>query len=291
MKFDEALNKFTEELKSRSRSMSTVVAYKKDIDQLNEFLKARGIDSYKKASLTDLQDLLNQFEEQNYTKKSISRKINSLRTFYRFLISEGAASENTAEGLEHPKIELKAPRYLKSTEYRALRDVTQSDKRLYAIVELLLQTGMRIGELARIRVEDLQFEKEGIGKIFIPAKGNEPARTVPFNQRAQEAVKRYLEERKKEDAKTDTVFITKTGRNFLIRNIRTSINKAFKKAGIKSATVNDLRHTFAVHQIQNGVKIKELYQLLGHKRATTTERYLEYVKPETEEEKTEPVEL
>lgn len=291
MDAEKTLDKFIKNLADKGRSSSTTVAYRKDISQLNNFIKERGIDHYKKVSLTDLQDWKDSFAKKGYAPKSVSRKINSLKTFFSFLLEEGLISENVSGEVNHPIIEAKAPRVLKVTEYRALRDACYSDKRLFAIVELLLQTGMRIGELARIRVKDLKFSEDGVGEINIPAFEKEPQRTVPFNLRGQEAVKSYLKVRNDSGAKTEVVFITKTGRNFLIRNIRSSINQYFKKAGIKSVTVNDLRHTFAAVQIKAGVRIKDLYKLLGHKRASTTERYLEYIKPETEEECDTPVEL
>lgn len=291
MDFEKALQNFIKDLEQKGRSSSTTIAYRKDIDQLNNFLKDHGINSYSKANLDDLREWIKTFNEKNYAAKSVSRKINSLKTFFSFLLNEGHISENTSVNVEHPKIETRAPRVLKVTEYRALRDACYNDKRLFAIVELLLQTGMRIGELSRIKTDGLKFSDESDGEIFIPQHEKEVERTIPFNQRAQEAVKRYLKVRDNQKAKTDVVFITKTGRPFLIRNIRSAINQCFKKAGIKSVTVNDLRHTYAAVQIEHGMPIKKLYKLLGHKRATTTERYLEYIKPVSEEKIEEPVEL
>jgi len=291
MDFEKTLDKFIKGLKDKGRSNSTVVAYHKDISQLNDFLSKQGIKNYAKVSLNHLNDWKEQFNKKGYAPKSVSRKINSLKTFFSFLAEEDVVAENVSSGVNHPVIEAKAPRILKVTEYRALRDACYSDKRLFAIVELLLQTGMRIGELARIRIKDLKFSDSGTGEINIPAFENEHQRVIPFNLRAQEAVKGYLKVRDNDKAQTDIVFITKTGRNFLIRNIRSAINQCFKKAGIKNATVNDLRHTYAAVQIRAGIRIKDLYKLLGHKRASTTERYLEYIKPETEEERSNPVEL
>ena len=150
------------------------------------------------------------FEEKSYTPKSVSRKINSLKTFYSFLKKENLITDDISQEITHPKIDVRAPRALKNVEYRALRDACRSDKRLFAIVELLLQTGMRIGELARIRIEDLQFNQAGIGKINIPAFEKEPQNKVPFKPITQEDHKRYLYQREREKEKTQVVFITTT---------------------------------------------------------------------------------
>ena len=142
---------------------------------------------------------------------------------------------------------------------------------MYAIIELLLQTGIRIGELAALRMEDIQ----GDGLHISPIEKHEE-RNVPLNKPAKEALTRYLSARPKVE---DThVFITKSGKPFLVRNIRTAIERYFRLAGIEGAKVNDLRHTFVAHHIKHGVSLVLLSKILGHKRISTTERYLDYVK-------------
>ena len=98
-----------------------------------------------------------------------------------------------------------------------------------------------------------------------------------MNKPARAALDRYLPSRPK-NAKTATLFVTKTGRPLLIRNIRTSIDRYFKAAGILSARVNDLRHTFIAHHLAAGTSPVLLSKLVGHKRITTTEKYLDYIK-------------
>jgi len=167
-------------------------------------------------------------------------------------------------------------------EYRALRDACRKGPRISAVVELLLQTGIRIGELRRLQLDDVEFgENDKPGQIRIAPWGKNPERAIPLNKPAQDALREYLKIRPK--SKDDTVFITKTGRPFLIRNIRTTINRYFKTAGIENAKVNDLRHTFVATHLSRGVPLTTVSRLAGHRRLTTTEKYLQYVERPAEE--------
>lgn len=269
----ELQSKFAEELKEKGRSNSTIIAYTKDIEQLVDFLATKDILETSKVTTQDLKDFKAKLQEDSYTNKSISRKINSIRTFYKFLLEKGATEENIASNLEHPKFETTPPRILSEIEYRALRDVSRDDKRLYSIVELLLQTGIRIGELTRIDLSDLEIEDNSNPKtLTIKAFASHPSRVIPLNNSAVEAIKIYLEIRP--ETESDALFITKTGNPLLVRNIRTSIDRAFKKAGIKDAKVNDLRNTFIAHHLSKGTSLVAVSKLVGHKRISTTEKYL-----------------
>lgn len=269
---------FIEDLEEKNRAESTVLAYGTDIRQLIEFLDDPEADEIKYG---DLASFLDDLEDSGYTKKSISRKINSIRTFFRHLKEEGEISENPASRLKHPQFEIKPPRILLEMEYRALRDVVRDDKRMYAVVELLLQTGIRIGELREVRIEDITFSDNGPGELYVRPSHRRPGRAVPLNKAAQEAIKDYLEVRPESDS--DILFITKTGNPFLIRNIRASLNRYFEKAGIEDATVSSLRHTFVAHHLSRGADVTYISNLIGHKRLTSTEKYLQYVdRPEKE---------
>jgi site-specific recombinase XerD len=105
-------------------------------------------------------------QNDGYTAKSISRKLNSIKTFYRYLRATGTVREDPAAELVHPKYEVKPPRILSKLEYRALRDACRNDVRISAIVELLLQTGLRIGELARLEMKDVDLKNN---ELHIPA--------------------------------------------------------------------------------------------------------------------------
>ena len=173
--------------------------------------------------------------KDGYTPKSISRKINSTRTFYRFFKVNGYITDDPSLLVAHPKYQLAPPRILTPTEYRALRDAARNDVRMSAIIELLLQTGIRIGELASLKVSDV---KENA--LHIEPYEKHAERDVPFNKRAQEALEKYMKTRPA--TQDQHLFVTKSGRPFLVRNIRTSMERYFRLAEIKGAKVNDQAH-------------------------------------------------
>src|SRR5574340_801581 len=263
MELKEYSDKFVEFLQTGKKASATVIAYHKDIDQLLEYLKKTGRSDVKEVTTEDLNNFLALLHTQNYTPKSVSRKINSIKTFYRFLVLHKYTDNNVASAISHPKFDSKAPRILTRMEYRALRDAARSDARIAAVIELLLQTGMRIGELAALTVNSA-----GENFIKIPAIEGHPERDVPLNKAAKVALDSYLTSRPK--VQSNALFITKTGRPLLIRNIRTAIDRYFKIAGISAAKVNDLRHTFIAHHLAAGTSPILVSKLVGHKRISTT---------------------
>jgi integrase/recombinase XerD len=266
----DAHEQFKQYLKDKKHSNSTVIAYGKDIDQLIGFLEELKKANVHDITKEDLEAFLAKMNKDGYTPKSVSRKINSTRTFYRFLKVNEFITDDPSLLISHPSYQLAPPRILTPTEYRALRDAARNDARMYAIIELLLQTGIRIGELAALKLSDVVKDS-----LHIAPFEKHEERTVPLNKRAKDALDKYIEVRPK--STNDTLFITKSGKPFLIRNIRTAVERYFRLAEIKEAKVNDLRHTFVAHHLRHGVSLMMLSKVLGHKRLSTTERYLQYV--------------
>ncbi len=264
--------KYEQYLQDDGKAKATITAYTNDVSQLIDYAKEQGRVDISEINYEDIIQFKELLKKRRYTNKSISRKVNSIKSFFRVMVKQGFAEKNPAEEVSHPKVDQKPPRYLAKVEYRALRDACRGDARIAAIVELLLQTGMRISELANLTLEDVDLERE---VLYIKAQKTREGRRVPLNKAAKDALMDYLKIRPK--AKEKTVFLTKTCNPFLVRNIRSSINRYFRLAGIKDATVNDLRNTFIVEQLKAGTPLVYVSQLVGHKRITTTEKYLELV--------------
>src|SRR2546429_1621229 len=278
-KLKEAHQQFVNHLSERKRSAATILAYGKDIEQLVSFLEDLNKAEAHEVSKDDLEAFMATLSEKGYTPKSISRKTNSTKTFFRFLKINEFVTDDPATLLAHPKFDTPPPRILSKLEYRALRDAARADIRISTIIEILLQTGIRIGELANLHLEDIDLQsKEPVLRV----RPNEchPERTIPLNRPAIDAVKRYLEVRP--NTQETKLFVTKTGRPLLIRNIRTAIDRYFRLAGIKDAKVNDLRHTFVAHHLMSGTSLVVVSKLAGHKRLATTEKYLEFIKNHSE---------
>ncbi len=277
MNHKEALKSFIDYLKKNNRSESTIVAYRKDIEQLFGYYDedVSHIKEYKTSHLEKYITVL--IEEKKFTLKTVSRKINSYKTLFKFLTGHNIVKTNISLPISHPKFETKAPRILSSLEYKALRDTTRGNTRLYAIVELLLQTGIRIGELSRLKISDIDLDSNS-PSVYIAAFSSNSQRRIPLNKEVIQALKAYLKIRPKVEGDEGYLFITKTGRQVLVRNIRSMVNNAFKKSGIENATVNDIRNTFIVYQLEHGMPLERVAEMVGHQRLTSTEKYLQIVK-------------
>jgi site-specific recombinase XerD len=283
-KLQEAHKEFIDHLKGRKRASATVLAYGKDIEQLINFLTELQKLHVHEVKPDDIKSFLEKLQSTGYTQKSLSRKLNSTKTFFRFLKIREFITDDPASLVEHPKFDTKPPRILTPIEYRALRDAARDDTRIAAIIEILLQTGIRIGELANLKTDDIFFGEEGKeGHLYVRPQENRSERTVPLNKAAESSVKKYLEVRPK--TANRALFVTKTGKSLLVRNIRTAIDRYYRKAGITGAKVNDLRHTWVAHHLSSGASLVLISKIAGHKRLSTTERYLSLIQPPKGDEK------
>jgi site-specific recombinase XerD len=277
LQFDQALNLFSQSLANSGKSINTIVAYKGDINQLIKFFQTDlDIPTVDAVTTAHIDKFKKHLDKNNYTAKSVSRKLNSIKNFFSFLKRESVIEADPSSDVKHPKYENDLPKILKPIEYRALRDACRNDNRSLAIVELMLQAGLRIKE-----IEILKLENIGASQVTIETYESHPVRQVPLNNSAKLALDRYIKDTRYQ-SKTDTVFVTKTGRPLLARNIRSLLNRYFTKAGISDAKVNDLRNTFIVFQLKAGVPIDVVSQIVGHKRISTTEKYLELIEDKEE---------
>ncbi|MDA1317193.1 MAG: tyrosine-type recombinase/integrase [bacterium] len=270
------LERFIAFLNDQGKSKFTIVAYKKDIEQFIGFLASVEKNDIRDVKKDDIEGFISNLLEKKYTKKSASRKLNSIRTLFRFLKHEGVISANPAFDISHPKYTQTPPRILSKMEYRALRDVAKEDVRTYALVEVLLQTGIKIGEIATLFIKDM-----GEDSITIRPYGKNIERIVPLNKAAKDAMNEYVKVRGT-NGSTENIFITRTGNALLIRNIRQIIDRCFQEVGIENATVNDLRNTFIAHQLRNGATLEYISSIVGHRRISSTERFLNLVKQEAD---------
>jgi site-specific recombinase XerD len=262
------LPRFIDSLKEKGRSPSTILAYRADLEQLMAFLQDKSKVLPDKVIASDLESFRDSLLAEKYTPKSVSRKLNAVKTFFRWLISEKQIASDPSMSVAHPKIESSFPKFLSQLEYRALRDVVRSDARIAAIVEIILQTGMRISEVANLKTENFKGNE-----LKIEAYATQPERTIPLNKPAKDSLSTHLSNRPKSDS--PYIFISKNGRPLAVRNIRAAIDRYMQRAEIPNFSVNDLRTTFIVENLKAGVDLVLLSQVAGHKRLSTTERYLE----------------
>jgi len=269
---DKIIDQFIQSLKDKDRSTHTIVAYQKDITQFFEYVKHKGITKLDQIEPQTITDFIQSLFKQEFAAKTVSRKINALKTFFKFATMEAnLTSKNPTLPISHPKLPTKGPRILDKVEFRALRDVVRPNHRLYAVIELMLQTGIRIGEVTRLRLADFKGSK-----LYIRPFESHPGREVPLAPSARAAIRRYLKTRP--STESDYLFVSRRGTPLSARNLRATIDRAFKKAGIKDARVSDIRHTFIAHQLMKGVPVVVVSKIVGHKRIETTSKYLDYLR-------------
>jgi len=265
---------FIKSLEDLGRSPSTILAYRSDLEQLAGYLRERNTlaaDSVRTENLSAFRDYL---LAQKYTPKSASRKLNAVKTFFRWMKDEGYVTKDISTGVSHPKIESSMPKFLSQIEYRALRDVTRLDTRIASIIELILQTGLRISEVAGLKMSNI---KKDI--LIIEAYATQEGREVPINRLAKEAIEDYMRERP--EAEADFLFVSKNGKALAVRNIRAAVDRYLLKADIPEYSVNDIRNTFIVENLRRNVDLVLISRVVGHKRLSTTERYLELAEVKT----------
>lgn len=216
------------------------------------------------------------------------RKVAALRSFFGFLQSRAVIGVSPTLELIPPGRERPEPRVLSEVEYKRLQATVRFDPRDQAVIEILLQTGMRLGELANLTLEHIQLparispDPEHVGRVTIACGKGRRSRTVTLNWKACKAIKSYLGLRPK--LASPYVFITKFQLPMGPRAIERAVAKYLAVAGIPAASVHTLRHTFATHQVKNGTKLDVVRQALGHASLATTSIYVSLAREEMDKE-------
>ncbi len=205
------------------------------------------------------------------------RSVAAIRSFFAFLVQEGTLSHSPAELLLPPERESRPPRVLTEAEYTRLRTAAADDARDLAIIEVALQTGLRVLELARLRRVDIVLphrtqDPVAVGTVRVIGRGSH-SRTVTLNTRACDALSDYLAER--EETGSPALFLTKFGHGIGPRGIENIVTKYCKQAGITGASVHSLRHTMAVEMLKRGVPPAVVGKALGHEAMETMDVYLD----------------
>lgn len=278
MNYQGLLSNFLQSLEKNGKAESTQTAYKKDLEQFNNYLEINKININ---SLTP--QLLNNYSKYlkdnfNFSSKTISRKYNSLKTFLKYLFNKDLINNDIAKDIVNPKYEKTPIRVLTILEYRAIRDTARYNTKYYTIIETLLQTGLRIGELQRLKIKDINLNSD-IPTLTVESYSTIKSRTIELNSQLKESLEYYYFKyiNSFNFNSSHPLFYTKNKSPILIRNLRTILNNIFKKASINNITVNDLRNTFIYYQLKEGVSIHKVSEVVGHKRLTTTEEYLKLI--------------
>lgn len=258
----------------RNYSSHTIKSYRTDIEEYLVFLKKENLSLFK-VEYDDLRFYLMELNKKKDSAATVSRKISSLRGFYKYLITEKKIKHNPFKLVKLPKKEKKMPRFFYYNELEELfaqpNLSTTLGQRNRLILELLYATGVRVSELVNIKRSDFGSDRT----IRVLAKGNKE-RIVRYGEYAEEILKLYLEDAynilNKKDL--DYLFLNDRGGPLTDRGVRYILNKIIEDTSVdKKISPHMLRHSFATHLLNEGCDILSVKELLGHESLSTTSIY------------------
>ncbi|MGQ0540918.1 MAG: tyrosine recombinase XerC [Blastocatellia bacterium] len=282
------LTTFLEHLKhERNMSDHTLRNYASDLEQFRSYLlkiERREDLPVEQIDRLTIREWMATLHTENKKKTSIARKLASLRTFFQFLVREGKLESNPAKLVTTPRIERKLPNHL--TMEDAVRFIETPDinsdlgRRDRAIIEFLYATGIRVGELVNIDLKDIDFREKLVRVIGKRRK----QRIVPFHEHALQALMHYLSETRPvflnncppAERNLQACFLNYQGTRITTRSVGRMIDKYIKQcADIHSISPHSLRHSFATHLLDQGADLRDIQELLGHARLSTTQIYMQ----------------
>jgi len=261
----------------RGLSRNTLESYSRDIRRFLDFLDKAGPDDLERVRDIDVLSFIVALRTSGLSERSVARLQVTLRQLYRFLVAERILKENPLESVESPRVAKRLPQVLSEQEVERLlggpdrrTPLGQRDK---AVLELLYATGLRISEVAALRLDQINLE---VGCVRVLGKGGRE-RVVPFGQEAETSLRAYLNQGRGRILKgraTPYVFVGSRGREMTRQALWKIIKKYGLKAGIKGKlTPHTLRHCFASHLLDRGADLRTVQTLLGHVDISTTQIY------------------
>ncbi len=251
-------------------SAHTLRAYRKD---LTDFIAHVNTEP-EKIDMLDVRGFIAEQIRKGLNKTTVSRRLSSVRSFFKFLYREGYMKSNPAKLVPSPKLPKLLPKFLSVDDAFSLVEKPEgigfAPARDRAILELLYSSGLRVGELAGLNVEDIN-----VREALVKARGKgKKERIVPIGSKALDAIKTYLVERILLKSKEKAVFLNRLGTRLTDRGVRRIVVKYARAIAINgSIGPHTLRHSFASHLLQGGADLRVIQELLGHASLSTTQKY------------------
>ena len=255
---------------------NTLSAYGQDLQFYTVFLKEKAkLTDFGKVRREHVMDFLLGEKKRNLDPSTLARRLVAIKLFHRFLVKERHLTEDVTSVLDAPRLWKKLPHFLNALEIENLLKAPDRSQSLglrdYALLECLYSTGLRVSEMAGLRVVDFNFES---AFVRCTGKGSKE-RVVPVGRAASQAVAVYLEKvRPLLKPKTEHLFQGRLGKGLTRQMIWFLIKKYARLAGIrKEITPHTLRHSFATHLLEHGADLRVVQELLGHADIATTQIY------------------
>lgn len=256
----------------KNYSELTIKNYYNDLTEFSLYIK-KDLTRVKKE---DIKSYLKYLFDKDNSNRTVSRKISTLKSFYKYLKENDVIKSSPALSIKYPKADKKLPNFVPYNELESMINATKRDtfyERDDLIIELMYATGVRVSELVNIKLDDIDFETNS---IRILGKGSY-MRTVYFGEYARDAIFKYmngLRIKLLNGKESEYLFLNKNGNNITTRGIQKIIDKIVSETDVKTkVSPHTLRHTFATHLLDNGCDLRSVQELLGHKNINTTEVY------------------
>ena len=278
----ETIQSFTDYLQTEKKaSKNTEVSYQRDLRKLAVFLKEHGIEKPEQMNATVLNSYLLYLEREHFSPATISRSIAAIHMFCQYACQEGKMVSDPSKALQPPRVERKMPEILSIAEVDLLLRQPKTDTpkgiRDKAMLEMLYATGIRVSELIGLDVSDVNLSA---GFIRCRSKGKE--RIVPLYTAAVKALEDYVRDirpRLIADEEEHALFVNMSGERMSRQGFWKIIKYYQEKAGIeKDITPHTLRHSFAVHLLENGADLRSIQEMLGHADISSTQIYTHVIK-------------
>ena len=261
----------------RGLATNTRLAYRTDLAQFTSFLQQHGVRQLNTAKRQDIADYLLHRRKTDLSPRSLARHLAAIHMFCRFLAREKLLATDVSQTIDSPKLWRTLPPVLDYEEVNRLLAAPDLDTKLglrdKAMLEFMYATGLRVSEVANIKLSDINFEA---GFLRSVGKGQKE-RIVPIGKQAIEWVQRYLRDSRSSFTKAASlgeVFLSTRGRALSRKTIWVLVKKYTRAAGIKKTiTPHTLRHSFATHLLDNGADLRVIQEMLGHADISTTQIY------------------
>lgn len=276
---DEQINVYLTSLASQGKSQNTIDAYRRDLRKFEVFMKEESL-SLQQFEELQIVSYTEYLMDSGISKSSIIRNLVTLRNFYKFLRRQGYVLEAPILYYELPHLDRDLPEILTVDEIRQILEAPDQEsnkgKRDRAILELLYASGLKVSELIHLKLSDVNLEKRYI--VGTGSKGKE--RLIPIGSKAVESLNYYLTIRDRMANESSTFLFTSNQGDTITRQGIWKLLKTYKdQVGItKEVNLNTLRHSFAVHLLDNGADMKAVQEMIGHTDINATLRYEELKK-------------
>ena len=266
----------------RNVSPNTISAYRDDLESFTAFLcsdyftMARDQLELARVDHLTVRSYLAHLSRRKLSRASVARHLSSLRSFFKYLVREGAVESNPARTVATPKREKHLPTVMQPSDVALL--IEQPDRsgtlglRDAAFMELLYASGLRISELVGIDIDDLELRAK---LVKVHGKGSKE-RIVPFGSKAESALRAWLAVRGElvSDADEQAVFVNYRGKRITTRSVRRLFDTYLKQAALRAGiSPHTMRHSFATHLLNAGADLRGIQELLGHSSLSTTQKY------------------